>query len=115
MEIFETGFADPSDPEELRITAVLSRLEEHGVSIKRHSRRSLPEMSTGTSVVGNLVSRHGVSVLPVTLVNGFAMITGRYPSNEEIRQILNLPKHFLEPKREGCYCIQGYDCREKQP
>lgn len=113
MEIFETGCASQSDPEESRITAVLSRLGERGGSIKRYSRQSFPEKFTGTSVIGNLISRHGESILPVTLVNGFAMITGRYPSNEEIRQILNLPKHLLEPKREGCCCIQGYDCREK--
>ncbi|MDV0441572.1 arsenic metallochaperone ArsD family protein [Methanorbis furvi] len=111
VEIFDAGTASP---DESRITIVVSRLKEHEISIERYSRQTSPEKFTHNGVVAGLVSRHGEKILPVTLVNGFAMITGRYPSNDEIRQILDLPQNLIEPKREGCCCIQGCGCMEER-
>ncbi len=111
MEIFDTG---PGCSDESRITAVVSRLKNQGISIERYSCRMFPEKFTGSNPVAQLISKHGDTILPITLVNGFPMITGRYPSNEEIRQILHVPQHLIEPKREGCCCIQGCGCMEDQ-
>lgn len=112
MEIFETDVPAVSNPENLRITSLISRLKQHGISIERYNRQISPKKFEENRRVGNLVAAHGERILPITLVNGFPMITGRYPSNEEIRQILTVPADLIAEKKEGCCCIQGCSCLE---
>ena len=113
MEIFETKTPSASDPENMRITLLISRLKEHGFSIERYNQRTSPKKFQENHTVEKLSTTHGKQICPITLVDGFAMITGRYPSNEEIRQILTVPASLIAEKNEGCCCIQGCDREEK--
>ncbi|MCZ0861408.1 arsenic metallochaperone ArsD family protein [Methanocorpusculum sp. MG] len=107
MEIFETKVPVSSNSENIRITSLISRLKQHGISIERYNQQTSPKKFQEIDTVGILIAAHGEQILPITLVNGFAMITGRYPSNEEIRQILTVPADLIAEKNEGCCCIQG--------
>ncbi|MDR0980590.1 MAG: arsenic metallochaperone ArsD family protein [Methanocalculaceae archaeon] len=114
MEIFETKTTSPSDLENLRISALISHLKGNGIHIDRYYPSESPEKFRDDTIIGRLIAQHGENILPVIMVNGFAMITGRYPLNEEIRQILNIPRHLIEEKNEGCCCIQGCCHEEKK-
>lgn len=94
-----------SSPDFSRVLSVLERLSAEGFAISR-MRASASE----NPAVLRLLEQKGEKILPITLVNNFPMITGRYPSNEEIKQILSVPDGILEPKQCGCCCIEGCCC-----
>ena len=94
-----------NSPDEIRLSSVLGKLKEAGFDV---SRMKVSECSA-TSVL-RLVEQKGETILPVTLVNNFPMITGRYPSNDEMKQILSVPDGIIEPKHCGCCCIEGCGC-----
>ncbi len=109
MEIFDRdGFSGNPDCE--RFFTIVERLKEHGILIECHRSRNPPDAFSANASVSRILAQQGETALPVTTVNGFVMITGRYPANEEIRQILNIPRQLIEPKSEGCCCIQGCGC-----
>lgn len=94
-----------SSPDEMRVSSVLAKLKEAGFDV---SRMSISACSAAS--VLRLVEQNGEMILPVTLVNNFPMITGRYPSNDEMKQILSVPDGIIEPKHCGCCCIEGCGC-----
>ncbi|HJJ32366.1 MAG TPA: arsenic metallochaperone ArsD family protein [Methanocorpusculum sp.] len=100
--IVEDTIPDSLSPDYLRIIEVTGKLEDAGFS--------LPRIAVDKCVapaVLDLVNKNGMSILPITLVNGFPMYLSRYPSNDEIKQILNVPDGILEKKICGCCCIEG--------
>ena len=94
-----------SSPDEIRVSSVLLKLKDAGFDV---SRMKISECCA--SSVHRLVEQKGEMILPITLVNNFPMITGRYPSNDEIKQILSVPDGIIEPKHCGCCCIEGCGC-----
>ena len=98
------GEKPAASPEAERFSSVLAKLTEAGFSISR-----MPASASENAAVRRLL-QNGPSVLPITLVNSFPMITGRYPSNDEIKQILSVPDGIIEPKHCGCCCIEGCGC-----
>lgn len=67
------------------------------------------------NTVNQYVNEKGVEGLPVTLVDGEIVITGRYPANGEILNLLELPASVLlsEDKiSQGCCCsgLEETDC-----
>lgn len=125
MQIFEpamccaTGLCGVGvDPELLRISTVLNALKNHGIIVDRFNLNSAPMEFVRNRTVNNFLNAKGVSGLPITLVDGEIVITGRYPTNEEIIKALNIPSEFLGqsntgkfkvmPKRQGgCGCSGG--------
>ena len=115
MQIFEpalccdTGVCGASvDPELLRITTVIDRLKKNGVTVKRFNLNNAPMEFVTNQAVNLYVNQKGAEALPVVLVDGNIVIEGRYPTNEEILTLLELPVAVLLPKNVtnggGCCC-----------
>lgn len=103
--LLEPANPDMENPDYLRVTTVFEKLSGAGFQVSR----LLASTSSNPSVV-RLLEQHGEKILPITLVNNFPMITSRYPSNDELKQILAVPDGIIEPKHCGCCCIEGCGC-----
>jgi hypothetical protein len=125
MQIFEPAMCCPTglcgvgvDPELLRISTVLNSMDKNGVKVERFNLTNSPQVFVTNKTVNQIIREQGVEVLPITVVDGDIVITGRYPSNDEFVQLLDIPINYLgeqkqeeeEPeKSEGC-CCSGGDC-----
>jgi hypothetical protein len=70
-------------------------------------------------VVNNLIKEKGVDELPLTVLDGVIIITGRYPTNDEFIELLQIPQNFLGEQKtnqelteesEDCCCSGGSCC-----
>lgn len=99
MEIYEpamccdTGICGVGvDPELLRMSAVLDRLKKNGIEVERFNLSSAPMEFMTNRVVNDLINEeNGLDNLPCTVLEGEIVITGRYPTNEEIAEFLDVP------------------------
>ncbi len=125
MQIFEpamccsTGLCGVSvNPELLRVSTVLSTLQKNGITVDRFNLNSAPQQFVTNHAVNTLIqSENGVQKLPVVLIDGKIVITGRYPTNKEFMDLLDLSAGMLEtlpikvkvtPKKSGgCNCKGG--------
>ena len=108
------------DPELLRISTVLNALKNHGIIVDRFNLNSAPMEFVNNKTVNKFISAKGVAGLPITLVDGEIVISGRYPTNEEMIKILNIPSGYLGqsntskyqvmPKKKGGYGCSGGNC-----
>lgn len=106
VEILDRESVTYESPEYLRIKEVVPKLQEAGFSVS-----CFAWTDTSCAAAKALIEKKGQIILPITVVNNFPMITGRYPSNDELKQLLNVPDGILEPKVCGCCCIEGCgDC-----
>lgn len=95
----ETGLCGVNvDPELLRISTVLNTLKKAGVIIERYNLKSAPMEFVKSNMVNLYVRKKGVAGLPVVTLDGEIIISGRYPANEEILALLELPAQILFPK-----------------
>jgi hypothetical protein len=125
MQIFEPAMCCPTglcgigiDPELLRISGVLNSLKKNGIQIDRFNLTDAPMEFVNHTAVNQFINTHGVEQLPVTVVDGDIVITGRYPSNEDFVNLLQIPASLLSqaaapakdhPKKEGG-CADGHCC-----
>lgn len=126
MQIFEpamccsTGLCGVGvDQELLRISTVLNTLENNGVHVDRFNLSSAPQEFVTNKTVNNYIKENGVDGLPVVVIDGQIVITGRYPSNDEFVKLLNVTKSYIGEKpspikatikkNQGCGCSGG-DC-----
>lgn len=106
----ETGVCGASvDSELLRITTVIDRLKKNGITVKRFNLNSSPMEFVTNHTVNVFVNQKGAEALPVVLVDNDIVIEGRYPSNEEILSLLELPASALLPQslsdsKNECCC-----------
>lgn len=124
MQIFEpamccsTGLCGVGvDQELLRISTVLNTLKKNGVEVERFNLSSAPQEFVTNKVVNSFIREKGVDGLPITVLEGAIIITGRYPTNEEFAKLLDLPDCIFgeEEKTEedsesesgGCGCSDG--------
>ena len=108
------------DPELLRISTVLNALKNHGIIVDRFNLNSAPMEFVNNKTVNKFISAKGVAGLPITLVDVEIVISGRYPTNEEMIKILNIPSGYLGqsntskyqvmPKKKGGYGCSGGNC-----
>ena len=129
LEIFEpamccsTGLCGVGvDTELLRISTVTNTMEKNGIKVERFNLSSSPMEFVTNKVVNDFINAKGVEELPLTVVDGEIVITGRYPQNEEFVKLLNIPVSFLgeQPKLVkatfkksggcGCDCSGGNCC-----
>jgi hypothetical protein len=126
MQIYEpamccsTGLCGVSiDPELLRISTVLSTLEKNGVRVERFNLSNSPQEFIKNSKVNAFIKENGVEALPLTVLDGEIIVSGRYPKNDEFMKYLDVPRSFVggAPKvakasvktNGGCCCSSG-DC-----
>ena len=120
MQIFEpalcceTGVCGASvDPELLRITTVLDRLKKNGIIIKRFNLNRSPMEFVTNQTINTFINQKGVDALPCVIVDGKIVIEGRYPTNEEIMVLAEIPvEKFLpeQKKSAGCCCGNNGGC-----
>ncbi|HKL98217.1 MAG TPA: arsenic metallochaperone ArsD family protein [Methanocorpusculum sp.] len=107
MCLYEAKDQDKTHPEYIRITELIAKLKPRGIMIERAA------WDTDANVC-RIIDKNGKKAFPVVVVNNFVMITGRYPSNDEIKQILHVSDALIERKYHGCgpCCVPGYECDE---
>jgi len=103
MTIYEPAMCCPTglcgvgiSPELLRISTVLSALQKKGIVIDRYNLTNSPMKFVTNKKVNELIKSEGVDGLPYTLVDEEVVLTGRYPTNQEISDFLAVPKEFTE-------------------
>lgn len=93
----ETGVCGVGvDPELLRISTVLSALKKKNAIIERYNLKTAPDAFVSNSVVNSYLMEKGVDGLPITLLDDQIIMIGKYPSNNEILEFLDLPSNTLE-------------------
>ncbi|MGV8983975.1 arsenite efflux transporter metallochaperone ArsD [Clostridium sp.] len=130
MQIFEaamccsTGLCGVGvDPELLRISTVISSLAKNGIEVERFNLSGSPQEFVDNKVINKFITEKGVDDLPVTMLDGEIVLTGKYPTNEELVKFLNVEMSFLgdkqkpksykikaTPKSGGCGCEGGKCC-----
>lgn len=127
MQIFEPAMCCPTgicgvsvDPELIRISTVLNTLNKKGIEVERFNLSNTPQEFIKNNVINKLIYEKGVDVLPVTILDGEIVLSGRYPSNEEIAKLLDIsvsefgsqPKVLKASikKSSGCGCDSNGDC-----
>ncbi len=84
-----TGICGVSvDSELLRMSSVIQQLEKAGIKAERFNLSSNPQAFIENAEVNQLLMSKGVEVLPVTLIQGEVVETGRYLSNTELEEKL---------------------------
>lgn len=111
MQIFEpamcceTGLCGVSvDAELLRISTVLNTLKKSDIIVDRFNLNSAPMEFVTNETINALINEKGVDALPAVVIDGEIVLTGRYPSNEELTQLLELPGDMLLQTDEECCC-----------
>ncbi len=108
-----TGLCGPVvDMELLRVSTVLNNLEKHGVKVERHNLTNNPQAFVDNKVINEVLSREGIVVLPVTIIDDEVVKTKSYPTNEEFVKFLNIPESYLRVKgtlkTTGSCCSDGH-------
>lgn len=107
----ETGLCGVNvDPELLRISTVLNTLKQKGIIIERYNLNSAPMEFVKSHVINQYVNEKGVDGLPVVTVDGEIVLAGRYPANDEILTLLELPAETFLPKDATSCCCGGSCC-----
>lgn len=102
MKIYEPAMCCPTglcgvgvDPELLRISTVLNTLKQNGVEVQRFNLTNAPAEFVKSKAVTEYLQKFGPDKLPVVLVDDFIVIAGRYPTNEEFTNWLELSADVL--------------------
>lgn len=103
LSIFEPAMCCPTglcgvgvDPELLRVSAAVNALKRNGIQIGRYNLANSPMKFVANRAVNDFLRDNGPEKLPVTLVDGAVVLSGRYPTNREFTALLGLPEHLLE-------------------
>lgn len=102
IEIFEPAMCCPTglcgavvDPELLRISSSFDQLSKTTIQTKRYNLSGSPMEFMNNGSINKLIGEKGIEILPVTLVDGNVVLTQRYPKNEELERMLDLPENFF--------------------
>lgn len=117
MQIFEpamcceTGMCGVSvNSELLRVSTVLNTLKKKGIIVKRFNLNSAPMEFVNNKIVNEFVNSKGPEELPVVLLEGKIIMSGRYPTNEEFTKLLDFPEGLLKSSnnnKKSCDCKGG--------
>lgn len=118
MQIFEPAMCCPTglcgvgvDPELLRISAVLNSLKKNGMKVDRFNLTDAPMEFVNNQAINQFINEHGVEQLPATVVDGEIVITGRYPTNKDLIDLLQISADLLgEAPAATCDKPEDEDC-----
>ena len=86
-----TGVCGPEvDPALVRFAADLKWLGEQGVTVQRFNLTQTPMAFAENETVRAMLTEKGESALPMVLVDGKVVVTGTYPSREELAGLVGL-------------------------
>ena len=94
------------DPELLRVSTVFNSLKKNGVEVKRFNLSDSPQEFVDNKVVNKFINEKGIDEFPITLLDGVIVLTSKYPTNEELAKLLEVPMSFLGGVRKT-YKIKG--------
>ena len=102
------------DPELVRISTVINNLKKNGITIERYNLSSEPMAFVNNKKVKDTLDENGADILPLILVDDEIVMEGRYPKNEEIMELLQVSKEYLdssedEGPNQGC-CGSNSSC-----
>jgi hypothetical protein len=104
-----TGICGVSvDPELLRMSSVIQQLEKAGIKTERFNLSSDPLAFIKNSEVNKLLMSKGIEVLPVTLIQGEIIETGRYLSNAELEEKLDVKLTMPASAASGKRPLRGF-------
>lgn len=107
-----TGVCGPSPDEELmRVSSLVDKLNKSGAKIERYNLTNNTKEFVENKTINNLLREKGEDILPVVMVNGEVLMTGKYPSNEEFYEMLFLSDEAKqETNNDGGSCCSGSGC-----
>ena len=108
-----TGVCGPSPDEELmRVSSLVDKLNKSGASIERYNLTNNTKEFVENKTINSLLNEKGEDILPVVMVNGEVLMTGKYPSNEEFYEMLFLSDGGKEDTNndDGSCCFGGGCC-----
>lgn len=99
------------DPELLRMSSLVEKLDKKGIDIKRFNLNSAPQEFIENKKVNEILNQNGEDVLPLTIVDDEIIKSGAYPSNEEFEEILSIKidEKNEEDESSGC-CSSDSGC-----
>jgi hypothetical protein len=127
MQIFEpamccsTGLCGVGvDSELLRVSTELNTMKKNGINIDRFNLSNAPTEFITNKEVNTVIKEQGVDALPITVLDGEIVLTGRYPKSEEFVQMLEIQPGIVSgnprtirakiKKSSGCGCSGGKCC-----
>lgn len=97
LQVFEPALCCPTgicgvnvDPELLRMSSVVNALKQNGIALERFNLKSNPDAFVKNETVSAFLNEHGVSKLPIAVLDDKIVVEGRYPTNEEIASFLEV-------------------------
>lgn len=99
------------DPELLRMSSLVEKLDKKGIDIKRFNLNNAPQEFIENKKVNEILNQKGEDVLPLTIVDDEIIKSGAYPSNEEFEEILSIKidEKNEEDESSGC-CSSDSGC-----
>lgn len=104
-----TGLCGPSiDPELLRMSFVMKNLQKVEYPIERFNLTNDTDKFISNEKVQALLTENGPDILPIIIVDNEVVLTGKYPTNEELEnwteilssELIQKPKIRLSVKLE---------------
>jgi small redox-active disulfide protein 2 len=97
LEVFDpamccsTGVCGPSvDPALVQFASDFLWVAGQGVHVERYNLAQQPQAFAANETVKAALAQHGNECLPLILLNGAVVSKGRYPSREELAQLIGL-------------------------
>ncbi len=98
LEVFDppmccsTGICGPSvDPALTRFAADLQWLASQGIQVVRYNLAQQPQAFVGNPLVKEILTESGNTSLPLIVLNGSVLSTGKYLSRKELAHAVNVP------------------------
>jgi len=90
----------------------LANLKKNGVTVERYNLATAPQMFSDNVAISNLLMTDGVEALPITVIDGEIVLTKRYPDNNELASLLEVPLSFvgIEEAAEDTCADSGCCC-----
>lgn len=116
------------NPELIRITSIIRKLDEKGIKLYRYNLTNDPLEFVNNEKVSNELKQNGVINLPLVFVDDVLVATKRYPTNDELLSIYGLESldisdccdksdsfcsndvNCCEPKNEETFCSSKSKC-----
>ncbi|ABX42520.1 arsenite efflux transporter metallochaperone ArsD [Lachnoclostridium phytofermentans] len=93
----ETGLCGVGvDPELLRVSTVINNLKKLGYEVNRYNLTSAPMEFVKNKYVNDSMKTGGAKVLPITIVEDTVVKSGKYPTNDEFFEWLEVYKQPYE-------------------
>ncbi|MGA4506723.1 arsenite efflux transporter metallochaperone ArsD [Propionibacteriaceae bacterium G1746] len=98
-----TGVCGPElDQQLVQFTADVNALKQQGVDIERANLASDPAVFAGNPAVVSFLQVSGSEGLPLTMVDGVTVMTGRHPRREELARFAGVAARPSLPVVSDC-------------